>query len=83
MNNNDLELISRLEQHAGFVLNRLECDGNILADAVDLDHLHRGIAMLATSFAYLREAMKQDGTKSVSRAAIMKNMDKFNVKDWE
>ena len=83
ININDLDLISRLEQHAGFVLNRLECDGNILAGAVDLDHLHRGIATLATSFAYLREAMRQNGAKSFARADVMRNMDKFTAKDWE
>lgn len=78
----DLDLIKNLEQHAGFVMNRLTCDGNIYAHAVDLNGLNRMHAELCVTFAHLRKCLNNIKPEDLSRVAIMQNMDSFDIKDW-
>ena len=79
----DLQLIQRLEQHAGFVIHRLTCDGNIYANAVDLDAAYQAAEDLSISFMCLREALKKIPDTEKTVGAVADNMDKFNIEDWE
>lgn len=78
----DLELIQDLEQHAGFVTDRLTCDGNIYADKIHLGMAYDARHELSLAFKKLRESMKclDDGEKTWS--AAVKSMDSFNTEDW-
>jgi hypothetical protein len=78
----DLDLIKNLEQHAGFTLHRLGCDGNIYAKAVDLDAINHSRVELCMAFARLRRALTNIKPEELSRVGIMKSMDSFNIEDW-
>lgn len=78
----DLELIENLEQHAGFVMNRLTCDGNIYAGKIDLGMAYDASHELAIGFKRLRTSLRcLDATEKTGQAVI-KSMDSFNTEDW-
>jgi hypothetical protein len=79
----DLQLIQRLEQHVGFVIHRLTCDGNIYANAVDLEAANEAAEDLLISFWCLREALRKIPSKEKTKEAVHLSMSRFNVKDWE
>ena len=78
----DLELIQELEQHAGFVMNRLTCDGNIYADKIYLGMAYDGGHELAMGFKSLRESLKHLDDAEKTGDAVLKSMDNFNTEDW-
>jgi hypothetical protein len=78
----DLELIQNLEQHAGFVMNRLTCDGNIYADKIYLGMAYDAGHELAMGFKRLRESLKRLDDVEKTGEAVTKSMDSFNTEDW-
>jgi len=80
--NKNLELVKRLEQHAGFVLNRLESDGNIYTGTVDINWVAHVKFELCLTLARLRLAISND-YKNISGSAVMQNMEAFVADEWE
>lgn len=79
----DLELIQDLEQHAGFVIHRLTCDGNIYANAVDLDAAYEAANDLVISFWCLRDVLEKIDASEKTKGAVKDSMAKFKIDDWE
>lgn len=79
----DLDLIKRLEQHAGFVLNRLTCDGNIYAGVITLTTAYDSQAMLRDAFTVLRNSLTNIELSDKSKIDVIENMNKFDVDEWQ
>ncbi len=78
----DLDLIKDAEQHVGFVINRLTCDGNIYADKIDLGTAYGAKAALAVAFKILRESLKRADETDKTFESVQSNMESFNTEDW-
>lgn len=83
LNMTDLEMIKQLEQHAGFVLNRLTCDGNVYAKAINLELCNRVFAEFCSVFAHLRGCLTNINPDELSRAEVAKSIDSFDTTDWQ
>lgn len=78
----DLDLIKDVEQHVGFVINRLTCDGNIYADKIHLENAYGAKAALGVAFKLLRESLKRADDSEKTFEAVRDNMDSFDTDDW-
>ena len=78
----DLQLIENLEQHAGFIINRLTCDGNIYADKINLEQAYGAKHALCVAFALLRQSLKRLDNADKTFEKSRDNMDSFNTEDW-
>ena len=79
----DLQLIENLEQHAGFVINRLTCDGNIYADKIHLGMAYDAQHDLVKAFTWLRECLKGLDDSEKTYDAVSKSMESFDTGDWD
>jgi len=79
----DLELIRKLEQHAGFVIHRLTCDGNIYAQQVNLPDAYIAALELVNAFTLLRKAMHSIERSQKYEQAVQSNMHSFDIGDWD
>lgn len=78
----DLELIQNLEQHAGFVINRLTCDGNIYANRIKLTEAYGAADALTVAFSILRASLTGIDEAQATYGAARDSMDSFNTEDW-
>lgn len=78
----DLDLIKDLEQHAGFVIDRLTCDGNVYADEVDLNMAYGAKSSLAVCFNMLRQSLKKIDASEKTFEKARSSMNSFNISDW-
>lgn len=78
----DLEMIKDLERHAGFVMNRLTCDGNIYAQTIKLSVAYDAGYELSLAFLNLRKALTRISDDEKTAVAVRMNMNNFNADDW-
>lgn len=78
----DLELIQNLEQHAGFVINRLTCDGNIYANKINLNAAYGADHWLMEAFVMLRHSLSSIDEAEKAPKAVRNSMDSFDTGDW-
>lgn len=79
----DLDLIKNLEEHAGFVLNRLTCDGNIYANAINLGCASKAQNVLIDAFINLRKALKKISREETTADSVILSMQSFDINDWQ
>lgn len=80
----DLDLIKDLEQHAGFVLNRLTCDGNIYAQRISLGDASKAHNLFIESFVALRKSLRPHlSPEQVTGEAAVSSMDDFDAESWD
>jgi len=79
----DLELIQNLEQHAGFVMNRLTCDGNIYARRIQLKDAYTAYEAMILAFVALRKSLLPDlPPEQVTAETVVSSVNDFNTEDW-
>lgn len=78
-----LHFIQDLENHAGFVIDRLTCDGNVYACKINLGAAYDARAALAKAFLALRKSVIGIEEKYLTLEAVSTSIDDFNSEDWD